>query len=142
MRRIVVGLAMASVFPFLACTRELTVAPNRTLRADAVVGDYVISSVNGHALPLQIGAEGSTAVDALGGKLTLDSLANFVNVITYRMRGPNGVKVFADTLTGNFLHFETTLLLQPKDGSAPFFLDVTDEKTLTSWDYTVVVYRR
>lgn len=144
MRRIMVGLvglAAASTLSVLACTREIPVAPQTRL-SDAVVGAYSIASVDGHALPLQLGAEGSMAIDALGGKLTLDSLAAFVDVVTYRTRGPGGVQVFSDTVTGHYLHFENTLLLQPENGSAPYFLDVTDDKTLTSWDYTVVVYRR
>ena len=142
MRRIQWWIASASVATVLACTREIPVAPTLAPSVDPVVGSYAISTVDGHALPQQIGFEGSTAVDALGGKLDLDSSAKFFDVVTYRMRGPNGIQVFSDTVSGTYLHFQATLLLQPNDGGAPYFLDITDSKTLTSWDYTVVVYRR
>jgi len=141
MGRIMSCVAWASALFVLGCTREVPAAP-QTPAVDAVVGRYSIATVNGQVLPLQIGAEGSMAIDALGGKLDLDTSATFVNVVTYRTRGPGGIQVYTDTVSGHFFHYQNTLLLQPDDGSTPFFLDITDAKTLTSWDFTVVVYRK
>ena len=137
MRRIVVVLALASV---VGCTQESPIAP--AVRVDRVVGAYGMASVDGYALPMQVGQEGSMAIDALSGMLELDSAATFRNIIIYRTRGSGGIHIYADTVQGTFLHFQDVLLLQPKDGSAPFFMDVTDDKTLTSWDYDVIVYKR
>lgn len=137
MRRIVVLLAIASV---VGCTQEIPVAP--AARVDGVVGAYGMATVDGYALPMQVGQEGSMAIDALSGMLELDSAATFRNILTLRTRGPGGIHIYTDTIEGTFLHFQDVLLLQPSDGSAPFFMDVTDEKTLTSWDYDVIVYKR
>ncbi|HEX4683459.1 MAG TPA: hypothetical protein VH277_12155 [Gemmatimonadaceae bacterium] len=135
-----VGLAAATI---AGCTDVVPVAPGPPAQAaDAVIGAYGMATVDGYPLPMQIGYEGSTAVDALSGTIQLEANGNFRNILTYRTRGAGGVKIISDTLSGTFLHFENVLLLEPKDGSAPSFLDITDEKTLTSWDYDVIVYRR
>lgn len=136
MRRILVVLALASL---VGCTQDVPVAP---AAVDGVIGAYAMSTVDGYSLPMQVGQEGSTAIDALSGTLQLDSAANFRNITTLRTRGSGGIHIYTDTIVGTFLHFQDVLLLQPNDGSAPFFLDITDEKTLTSWDYDVIVYKR
>jgi hypothetical protein len=140
MRGIMVGLAAATI---AGCTEVVPVAPRAPAQAaDAVIGAYGMATLDGYPLPMQIGYEGSMAVDALSGTIQLEANGSFRNILTYRTRGPAGVNIYSDTLSGTFLHFENVLLLQPKDGGAPSFVDVTDAKTLTSWDYDVIVYRR
>ncbi|HXT15931.1 MAG TPA: hypothetical protein VN706_09915 [Gemmatimonadaceae bacterium] len=139
MRRILLSLAVASVF---ACAKDAPMAPNAVIAPDAVIGQYNIATVDGFNLPMQIGQQGSTGVDVLAGALELEEDASFRDIVTIRTRGAGGVKVYVDTVVGSFLHFQNTLLLTPRDGSSPTFLDVTDDKTLTSWDFDVIVYRR
>lgn len=136
MRWAMAGLALASV---VACAVESPVAPV----APSVAGSYGLWTLNGRPMPQLLGGDGVGSVDLLSNVIQLDADATYLDILTLRRRGSHGIEIEVDTVSGGYLHFDRTLMLQPTDGSGASFYDIPDTKTLAaSSPGFSVVYRR
>lgn len=137
MRRIVLLLTAVGA---VACATDST-SPNSV--PQTVSGVYGLATVNGQGLPALLGQNDTAKAELLSGSIRLGADSSFVDEVSVRVTVPSGATVQADTIRGAYSLIGTTLVFQPNDGSAAYFLTVSDTHTLTEDDPGfLIVYRR
>jgi hypothetical protein len=127
----------------MACAQDSAVAPAAPANANALAGTYGLSTVNNLSPPQTLGTDGVGLVDLLSGTLQLNADASYLDILTFRERGSAGIAIVYDTIRGDYLHFDQTLLLNPKSGGESSFFVISDANTLVSPNPGFsLVYRR
>lgn len=84
-----------------------TTAPN----ADAVVGVYMLSTINGDALPQVVDQNGNDSAEVTQGIVTLKADKTFTDVIHLRLTVSGNVTTVADSTVGSWTRQGNTVTL-------------------------------
>ena len=74
-------------------------------------GNYSITTVNGHALPVAVAQDASYMYEVTNGTLALTTDGKFSIVTTYRQTIPGNVSMFVDSTGGTWTQSGTTITL-------------------------------
>jgi hypothetical protein len=108
--------------------------------ADAAVGVYTLSTINGRSLPQVVETNGNDTAEITQGVVTLRSDNTFSDVTQLRITISGQVSMASDSATGTWSRQNNTISLNPT-GFSPYFMTWDGSTRLTQTiDVLTLVY--
>lgn len=98
---------------------------------DAVVGQYVLISINALPLPVIVDQIGDDIAEVTGGTVTVDADGTFGDVTNLRFTESGVVTTEVDATQGNWTLSGTTVTFTPNDGSGTYTMTWNGQDRLT-----------